>query len=475
MRFGGKVLALLLALPLLLLAIADSGSTSASSNKAVAGQRPNVVVLYLDDANTSQMMQFLPKTRQWMEPAGTRFDRLYSNNPLCCPFRAIVVSGQHTHNNHVLSNKPQYGGGAARLNENQTLAPYLKKNGYKVGYIGKYMNGYTGPGWVPRGYDEWFVPYQGIYRYNNTTFSWNGRKVVRPGYVTTVYQKRTDKTIRQFSRSGKPWVLYVSHLTPHSRSLNGTWVPPLPAKKYRGTVSEASLPPLVLEDDVSDKPSWIQERPAISESDVSRINTRRVRSAEAMRSVDDAIDSMFRTLKQTGQLANTIVIITSDNGYMQGNHRMGSEKIVPYEDSARVTAWARGPGIQRGVVNTRVTGSVDIGATILDATGTRVPYPVDGYTLRNPLDDRQMLLEAGAYLMPGVNTGDPSLRSYEAVVDERYKYIVYWDGQRELYDLANDPNELESLIDTDPLLADQYQQVLEQLKDCYGNACNVVQ
>lgn len=492
-RSSKKCLTVLAALAVLLLGVlalalpVQEGSTHrqvapdcgveapAVSRLSATPMRPNVLVVYLDDANYDEMMAFMPKTRQWMEPCGTRFDNFYANNALCCPFRATALTGQHSLNNGVMSNSVKYGGGAPLFNESRSLPPYLRQNGYQTAYVGKYLNGYRDkPKWVPLGWDEWFVPYDNTYEYYGTKITHNGQAVTPPGYVADVYGRHTNRLIERFGESSsKPWVMYVSHLAPHGALLDAHNEAAIPSKKYEGTVLAKDLSRVQYELDVSDKPSWIRALPPLDSADKLAIDAKRVRRAESILAVDDAIDSMFRTLERTGQLNSTLVIVTSDNGFEQGAHRLQYGKILPYDDSTRVGAWVRGPGIPAGVVSKQVTGSVDIGATILDVTSTAVPYPVDGQSLLAPLDNRQMLLEAGSYLMPGVWTGDPTLRSYVAVVDEEYKYVRYWDGQRELYNLEADPKEMVSLVGFRPDLVMEYEAVLERLENCRGAACNI--
>lgn len=450
-------------------------------SNAETDNRPNVIVIFTDDMRTDDL-KFMPQTRKLIGQQGATFNRFYSNNPLCCPFRASVLDGRYTHNNNVLSNNPAYGGGVKRFNETKTIAPHLQENGYKTAYIGKYLNGYKKEtaNYIPPGWDEWFVPVAHIYKYTDTVINHNGKMSTYPGYVTDLYAKRTNNTIRSFSEADKPFVMYVSHLAPHGAEGER---PPIPAKRHRGTVKPRHLPKITSEADVTDKPSWIRRLPKSTPVLDGGYSAElwRIRRAESVKSVDDAVASMVQTLRETGELDNTVIMFTSDNGFMTGEHRLPTGKVVPYEQSARVPMLVRGPGFKPGITRPDVAGTVDIAPTILDLADVTVPYEMDGRPLFKWDLDRKMLLESGAYLTETVTTGDPSIRSYVGVVDRYYKYIEYWDGQREFYPMSGDRREQQSLIDpktgrVKEGYADElkiYQEALEQLKNCVGTSCQL--
>jgi N-acetylglucosamine-6-sulfatase len=433
-------------------------------------QRPNIVVFYTDDMRADEL-KFMPKTCRLLRQNGMSFGRYYSNNPLCCPFRAIALSGQYSHNNNVFGNAKRYHGGIYYFDPHKSIAPYMQDAGYLTGYIGKYLNGYRmAVNGTPSDWDEWFVPTHKIYAYKGTVVNDNGVKRTYPQYITGVYERETNATIKKFAASGKPWMLYVSHLAPHGSGPK----PPIPAKKYQGTVKVSDLPKAILEGSVGDKPSWIRGLRHI-DHDMPGIKRSWVRRAESLKSVDDAVASMIRTLKQTGQLDNTVIMFTSDNGYMRGEHNIAHGKIVPYEPSAQVPFFVRGPGFPRGVVSNNVVGAVDIAPTILSLAGVEVPYPVDGQSLLKPLAHRKMLLEAGPMLMHGVNTKGGVLRFYTAVVDKRYKFVRYWDGEVELYRMNGNRSENNNLANDSAYrsVLHRYRHWLQQLKNCEGRACVV--
>ncbi|MEZ5095839.1 MAG: sulfatase [Nocardioides sp.] len=368
-----------------------------------APQGPNVVVFFADDMRRDELA-FLPQASQLIGDAGVRFTRAYANNPLCCPFRASALSGQHSHNNGVFSNSPAFHGGVHYFDPTRAVGPYLQQAGYRTAYIGKYLNGYQAKDGVPVGWDEWHVPVAGIYTYDDTTLAHNGVDTVRytGQNITDVYAGITDQVVRDFAAGGRPWVMYVAHLAPHYRIVGRVHdLDPVPPERYVGTVTAADLPPLTTVANVADKPRWIRRLPPLSQKNRAWIVQHRIARAEALRGVDDALASLVQTLRDTGQLDNTVILVTSDNGYLLGEHRVRRGKILPYEVSAGIPLLVRGPGFPAGTTRTDIVGAVDIGTTVLALTGVDVPYPVDGKPLMVPDPDRRMLLEAGGRLMQG--------------------------------------------------------------------------
>jgi len=193
-----------------------------------------------------------------------------------------------------------------------------------------------------------------------------------------------------------------------------------------------------------------------------------------------------RALRRTGELRNTYILFTSDNGYMQGEHDVPSGKMLPYDPSTQVPLIVRGPGIPAGRVSNELVGNVDLSPTILQVAGARAGLPQDGRSLipyaRHPdwRTRRPLLHETGGERYVPVRDqdqdGEPAVRrilSYRAVRTNRWLYVEYRAGGRELYDLYRDPNELHSHA-SDPRHAHvrhTLHRVLERLAHCRGASC----
>jgi arylsulfatase A-like enzyme len=185
---------------------------------------------------------------------------------------------------------------------------------------------------------------------------------------------------------------------------------------------------------------------------------------ESLLSVDEGVKRVVAALRANHELANTLVIYTSDNGFFHGEHRIPQGKERVYEESIRVPLMIRGPGMPPGEKVIRVTVNADLAPTIVDAANATPGLRMDGRSLiplaRNPGLDRRR----------GVLIEEPT---FKAIRTERYLYARYSTGERELYDLRRDPYELRSRHE-EPAYAPARSRLasrLEQLRNCAGASC----
>src|SRR5207302_11231440 len=170
--------------------------------------------------------------------------------------------------------------------------------------------------------------------------------------------RKATELIRQASRGPRPFFLWTAFLAPHF-SLSQFGEPddppgfrtPQPAPQDRNRFAWAPLPhpPSFDEADVSDKPSEIQVYPRLSEATQSAIRENYQQELETLQAVDRAVGQIVDTLQRTGQLGRTLIIFTSDNGYLHGHHRIPPEELVPYQPASRVPRIVSGPGIPQRV------------------------------------------------------------------------------------------------------------------------------
>jgi N-acetylglucosamine-6-sulfatase len=258
----------------------------------------------------------------------------------------------------------------------------------------------------------------------------------------------------------------VNFLAPHHegrRIQRRTGVLVRPAPRHRGAFASARLPHAASfnEADISDKPRFLRRRAhALTRGDVWRIQRdARARSA-ALLAVDDGVARIVSALRRSGELDETYVIFTSDNGYMQGEHRVRSGKMLPYDPSTRVPLLMRGPRIPAGRVSRELVANVDLAPTLLGLAGATAGKTVDGRSLmpfaRNPAlrTRRAILHETGGLRYVGPREQDEAtntrrglrrVMSYRAIRTKRWLYIHWRSGSRELYDLRSDPDEMRSL------------------------------
>jgi N-acetylglucosamine-6-sulfatase len=492
-------------------------------SRAASG-KPNVIMFTTDD-QTLRDMQVMPKTQALIGNAGASFLHAYASDPLCCPSRVTVQTGEYAHNTGVLGNTPPQGGYQS-FNDKNDLPVWLQSDGYRTIHIGKMPNGFGesnvgGPTYVPPGWG----PYAGgigplskgeFYGFIGPPSSYTGFTLDENGvektytaddYSTDVYAdlavSRINNHLSNFPNN--PLYMQVQFFAPHD--------PATPAPKYAGAFSTALLPidPSFNEKNVKDKPAWIKRIKRFGPGLIAKIQTRFQHRLETLLSVDDAVEKIVNDLESHGALGNTYLIFTSDQGFMQGQHRLHQGKFVPYEPSVQVPLEIRGPGIPAGSQPRGLVWNGDITSTILQMTGAKPGLPQDGQSMlplaQNPTakSTRPILFETGppgTTFEPGTGTAaaasghrrgkvgtyvkntdlDHTAQLARAIVAPRYRAIrtgrylltKYSDGGREMYDISSDPFELNSVWKNGRYAPVKkfLLKALAKLVHCSGPACN---
>ncbi len=449
-----------------------------------AAAAPNVVLFVVDDA-TVEDITYMPKVQDRLIVRGTTFTRHYVPYPLCCPSRATIFTGLYPHNHRVLGNFDPYGGFYG-FKDTQTIATWLTDD-YATSLVGKYFNDYADTNadrrYVPPGWDAWKGSVEpGTYNYLRQKLNLNGRLVDFPGVYSTSLFGQQGRLFLEHQGSKEPFFLYESFVAPHNggpRDPDDVYAgSPYVQPKYRDTYSGPLVPAdsSYNEADVSDKESGVENLPRLSRDKIAAQKESLVQRREALRTVDDEIGRTMDMIRRMGELQNTYFMLVSDNGYLQGQHRIAAGKRVAYEPAVRVPLIIRGPGIQVGGTYDGLTGMQDLAPTILSMTDewdATIP-PLDGRSLLPLLDgettDRPIVLEVAD--APTVSeqrvatstdesrfverddraalTGTASLQiewlARGIVTPDRWKYVTYpQTGGVEMYDLTADPYELENL------------------------------
>ncbi|WP_436758102.1 sulfatase family protein [Streptosporangium sp. V21-05] len=468
--------------------VALTGTTAGAPAVAPAetlAAKPNVVVIMVDDMNVSAL-QYLPNVRSLLATPGTTFDNSVVSYSLCCPSRSTFLTGQYAHNHGVLGNQlPD--GGYEKLPAAETLPVWLRRAGYDTAHIGKFLNGYgrARPTEIPPGWAEWYGSVDpSTYRMWGYTLNENGvlrtygaADVEDPAlYQTDVYARKAVDYIRRKAPAAEPFFLSFAPLAPHGEgAANGSDLSqrnPRPAPRHRGDLENVTLPkpPSYDEADVSDKPAAVRDRPRITPANEDKIEDVRLKGRlESLLAVDDAVADIVAALRTSGELAGTVIVFTSDNGWMQGEHRIQSGKTVPYEESIRVPLIIRGPGLPAGRHVSTIAANIDLAPTILDVADATAGVTVDGRSLLPIAADtaspaRGIVIETGP---------KQSGRWYAGLRAPRWKYVEHSTGERELYDLQQDPYELVS-VHNDPRYAATRQALanrLATLRTCAGDVC----
>src|SRR5215217_5163483 len=509
----------------LLLVAGCSSSETASSKTSQEGEavaesatgRPNILFVLTDDLDYAST-QKMPQITSLVAQEGLSFEEAFVSHPMCCPSRATILTGLYDHNHHVLGNGPTHGGFqkfVSEGHEENAIAVHLKEEGgYRTAFFGKYLNQYPNqdeppiphdPTHVPPGWDEWYAKMadergeratQRLYDYeineNGEVVSYGSEE---SDFYTDVLSRQATDFIRRAAPEGQPFFAYIAPTAPHP--------PATPAERHKGAFADekAPRPPSFNEQDVSEKPSGTRSRDPLSDEDISAIDELYQKRLESMLAVDEMVASLIKELEAAGELENTYIFFTSDNGFEQGEHRIPQGKDRPYEESAHIPLFVWGPGIAGGSELEQLVLNTDFAPTFADLA--KVEFAADGRSLAPLLlrsEDGEpsspwrssVLLEKLPVEDNGDNAEETNSKgkgkakgkgkgkaksetkepTFKAIRTETHKYIEYDNGDVELYDLQNDPYELESLHKSaDPALVEDLKARLEALKSCSGEGC----
>ncbi len=463
---------------------------------------PNVVLILADDLDARLLQEHsanYPNLRK-LADQGTTFENTFITDPLCCPSRATILRGQYAHNHGIVGNWWPRGGSQKFRelgHEDSTVATWLQEEGYRTVLIGKYMNDYSGER-VPVGWDDW---HSIAGNYLSEDLNENGRirhyDPKRYHLDDVLAQKATGYVRGAEGDAGgeAPFFMWVGTKAPHA--------PATPAPRHEEAFSDARLPrgSSFNEEDVSDKPDWVRDNPPLGHKEVEPMQELYGDRLRSMLAVDEMVGDLVKALKQSGELENTFIFFTSDNGWHAGEHRLSTGKWTAYEEDVRVPLIVRGPGVAEGAKLPQLVLNNDLAPTFADLAGAKAPPFVDGRSLKpllmnDPPTTREwrtaLLVEAatevgfppipplsGDYVpqeeqrAPQEGWGRPGL---EAVRTERHLYVEYGNGERELYDLREDPYQLHNQYKTaDPERLRGLRERLGALRGCSGAGCHAAE
>jgi arylsulfatase A-like enzyme len=452
----------------------------------------------MTDDQRADTLWSMPKTRAHIAASGVTFANAFVSFPVCSPSRATFLTGQYAHNHGVLANDLPLGG-YRKLNHANTLPVWLRAAGYRTAFIGKYLNQYgqDDPLEVPPGWDDW----QGLTsnRYFGFELNDNGALLAfgadESEYQTDVLAARAANIIRSQARDrpGQPLFLYVATQAPHS-GRNSDEIRDDPAlahlnqpfgaraARHRGLFAGQPLEKPVTYDEkfISDKPAHLRELDRIVSETTFGIEAHYRAKLEMLQAVDDLVETVVVALAETGMLDHTLLMFTSDNGFFHGEHRLITGKQLPYDQALRVPLLVRGPGFPAGTTATQLVVNVDLAPTIVESTGAVAGRTMDGRSLvrlaNNPASgrSRSILLEAGASIFEDEGDDESAEVDYRGLRQDRYQYVEYETGDRELYYLVSDPELANNRVDDPELSAarDRLQALLRTEENCRGRGCS---
>jgi arylsulfatase A-like enzyme len=408
------------------------------------------VVLIVTDDMTNSDLRFMPRTRKLLGGKGVTFPNMLSPHPLCCPARAAILTGQYAQNNHVKTNQGRYA--FASLDTRHTLPVWLSRAGYRTGFTGKYLNGYGSQGRSQPGW-SWFDPsLHGQYAYEDYIMWRNGSPERYVGLNNVDYvNDTTQRLIREWAPGPKPFFIWASHVAPHGQvdpETGRIHASALPPERYR-TMFQTTKPPSLKDpafnENVRDKNRWLKRKKGkkLDVDYVKKVFRTRIRSLQG---VDQGVARIVKQLRAVGELDNTLIIFTSDNGFLLGEHRLLT-KNLPYKQSIGVPLLVRGPGVPRGRTRKQLATMVDLAPTIAAAAGARPNLRIDGKslmpTIRNNKPLRStVLIQAG----PQEKVDRKYGWWWRGVTTGRYTYAYFFAERfEELYDHKYDPGETTNL------------------------------
>lgn len=477
---------LLVAVALLIAALRSALSSAPSQAPPV---RPNIVLINMDDMNLQQL-EFMPNVRRLLVAEGVSFTTFYVTSPICSPSRASLLRGQYPQNTHIYGNSiapDSFTKFYSQGMDSSTIATWMKAAGYRTSMIaGTYILGYAGtrPGgttlYSPPGWDETAIRTYGDISWNYKLLETNkivgygqyasaGTPAYPENYQTDVFANKAVDFLHR-TTADQPFFLYVAPNAPHA--------PALPAPRHSRMFASVTAPrfPSFNEADVSDKPALLRSLPLLTDDQRGLVDTTYRATLQTLQAADEMIGRMIATLEASGQLPNTYIMFTSDNGFHFGEHRLGSSKGFAYDEDNHVPLIIRGPGVPRSETREHLTVSTDLAPTIADLAGATVPSFVDGRSLR-PLLQATPLPRGSwrqAILNQYVANSQPEFLDYTAIRTDQYVYIEYANGvDTELYDLRADPFQLTSLH-ADPArdgLVRYLASRLAALKTCAAASC----
>lgn len=474
-------------------------SCSSSDVKSKKAERPNIIFILSDDHATNAISAYSDIFKEIaatpnidrIANEGAILKNVFSTNAICGPSRASIITGKYSHINGYYKN---YKGGY--FNSSQWSYPKaLQQSGYQTALVGKWHLASE-----PQGFDyyKYHVDHgeQGVYW--NPTYSENGKKVKEKGYATNL---TTDSALEWLNNKegNEPFCLLLQYKAPHRE-----WAPdkkyeklweneklPIPASfydDYNGREKTAGDTHMTMDylnrrdmkltppDSLNKKQlrKWLDfgNKPGQTVSLGKNLSEKELREKKyqiyikdylaTIKSVDDNIGRVLNYLKDNNLDENTIIIYGSDQGFFLGEHGWFDKRFM-YEESLRMPFVIKYPNvIQPNTVIDDVISNIDIAPTVLELAGIEIPEKIQGKSFfsnlkGNTSEDWRQSMYYHYYEYPKWHHVQP----HYGIRTKRYKLIhFYYDVDVwELYDLEEDPSELNNLINSN-----EHQELIKNLK-----------
>ena len=441
----------------LLLAV-PSDVISRRSSGAASDSRPNIVFILVDDLRWDELgcaghPYIKTPNIDRIAREGAMFRNAFMTTPLCSPSRASFLTGQYAHANGITDNVDR----SAASHKLVTFPLLLHQSGYETAFVGKWHMGNDD---TPRpGFDRW-VSFKGQGAYYDPDINEDGKSVKPAGYITDLLNGYAVEFIKR--RRDKPFLVYLAHkaIHPEATQNNDGSVNLadserfMPAERHKNLYAGKTVPrrPNAMRAPVG-KPALerrIGELPPLGAATGTRDEAilGRQRSLSA---IEEGVGEILSALKETGQLDNTLIVFTSDNGYFYGEHGLSVERRLAYEESIRMPLLVRYPRmIKAGTAPDEIALNIDLAPTLLSVAGASAPGDMQGRSLAPLLKGEKVKWRDSFLIEYYSDRVFPRMErmGYKAARNGRWKYIHYLEleGMDELYDLKTDPYEMKNLI-----------------------------
>ena len=348
---------------------------------------------------------------------GARLDAAISNTPVCCPYRACLMSGQYAHRHNVMANGSEFRPTVP------TIAQTFRAAGYETGYAGKW---------------HIFPPKDA----KDPTYGFPPAKTEYGVYIKDRQPEHTTEVALKFiaekSEGQAPWLFFVSWIPPHQ--------PYEAPPGYAEHFPHVAIPPNV---------------PAGAATDYARKNLPDYYGM--IESLDVEFGRILQALDKAGVAEDTIVVFSSDHGDMIGSHGLEAKRW-PYEESARIPFLIRYPrAIKPGAVIADPVSSVDFYPTLAGLAGLKAPAGVDGADF-SPLFRGETAKPPRNYVYLAMPYSYVVWPGWRALRTREYMYARVKDKPWLLFDVANDPWEMRNLVE-DPAKKQLVRELDDRLSD----------
>lgn len=458
-------------------------------------KRPNILFIFTDDHAPHAISAYGSVINQTpnidrIANEGMIFHNSFCTNSICCPSRAVILSGKHSHLNGVLTNRDTFDG-------SQTTFPkLLQDSGYQTALVGKWHLKSD-----PTGFDFWKVLY-GQGPYYNPALKTPGGREEHIGYTTEIITDEALGWLQTGRDRDKPFMMMLQHKAPHRNWQPGPDQltmyddevipePPDLFDDYEERTSAAKTQEMTIAEHMNEGDLKLKPPGNLTDEQLKLWNAAYEPKNEAFReaelegdelvrwkyqryvkdylrciaSVDEQVGRVLDYLDDSGLAEDTVVIYSSDQGFYLGDHGWFDKRWM-YEESLKMPFVIRWPGvIEPGSENHDLIQNLDYAQTFLDIAGIDAPSGMQGKSLvplmmgKKPLNWRDAI-----YYHYHEYPGAHSVRKHYGVRTDRYKLIYYYEiDEWELFDLARDPHELNNIIDN-PMYEDVVAEMKSELK-----------